>query len=313
MVYAICLGLFMPLIGFILLFSTAGVIGRRLAGIIGCTTVFISLLCFATILIVYTNWGMTPQSYTLFRWIHFEGINADFNLHLDPLAILMTLIITGVGFLIHVYSIGYMDHEEDFARYFAFLNFFVFSMLLLVLAGHLLLLFVGWEGVGLASYLLIGFWYQRPEAAEAATKAFVVNRIGDLGLLLGLLLTFYIFGTSDIIEISQRAENGFAVGAPLMTVLTLLYFVGATGKSAQLPLHTWLPDAMAGPTPVSALIHAATMVTAGVYLVVRMHPIFMLSPFTLQVIGVIGAVTALLLPYVLLDKPTSSGSLLILQ
>lgn len=293
MVYAICLGLFMPLVGFLLLFSTARFIGRQLAGIIGCATIFISLLCFAGVLIVYTNWEISPQSYTLFKWIHFEGIHADFNLHLDPLAILMTLIITGVGFLIHVYSIGYMDHEEDFARYFAFLNFFVFSMLLLVLAGHLLLLFVGWEGVGLASYLLIGFWYQRPEAAEAATKAFVVNRIGDLGLLLGLLLTFYIFGTSDIVEISQRAKQGFAVGAPLMTILTLLYFVGATGKSAQLPLHTWLPDAMAGPTPVSALIHAATMVTAGVYLVVRMHPVFMLAPFTLQVIGVIGAVTAL--------------------
>lgn len=237
--------------------------------------------------------GMKPHEVTLFTWIPVKGINADFTLHLDSLALLMTLIITGVGFLIHVYSNGYMDHEEDFARYFAFLNFFVFSMLLLVLAGHLLLLFVGWEGVGLASYLLIGFWYSKPAAAKAATKAFVINRIGDLGLLLGLLLTFYLFGTGDIEDVSKLAGEKFAVGAPIITILTLLYFVGATGKSAQLPLYSWLPDAMEGPTPVSALIHAATMVTAGVYLVVRMHEVFILAPFTMQVVGVVGAVTSL--------------------
>lgn len=293
MLYALCLGLFMPLIGFITLFSTARYVGRWLAGFIGCATIFISLICFVSLLIAYTYAGTSPQTYTLFDWIHFNSINANFALHLDPLALLMTLIITGVGLLIHVYSVGYMDHDEDFARFFACMNFFVFAMLLLVLAAELLLLFVGWEGVGLASYLLIGFWYQKTEAAEAATKAFIVNRIGDLGLLLGLLLTFYLFQTTDIVAVSKSVKEEFTIGAPIITLLTFLYFIGATGKSAQIPLQTWLPDAMAGPTPVSALIHAATMVTAGVYLVVRMHAVFTMAPLTLQVIGIIGAVTSL--------------------
>lgn len=293
MLYALCLGLFMPLVGFLILLASSHKISRNLASIIGCTTIFISLLSFIGVVIAYTSSGASAQTYTLFHWIHFNQINADFSLHLDPLAMVMTLIITGVGFLIHVYSVGYTDHEEDYARYFACLNFFMFSMLLLVLAGQLLLLFVGWEGVGLASYLLIGFWYQRPEAAAAATKAFVVNRIGDLGLLLGLLLTIYLFGTTDMAQINEHAATAFGVGAPILTILTLLYFFGATGKSAQIPLHTWLPDAMAGPTPVSALIHAATMVTAGVYLVVRMNEVFVLAPFTMQVIGFTGAATSL--------------------
>lgn len=293
MLYVLCLGLFMPLIGFVTLFSTARFIGRWWAGVIGCGTIFISLMCFISLLITYVNTGSSPQTFLLYEWIHFNSINANFALHLDPLALLMTLIITGVGFLIHVYSVGYMDHDDDYARFFACMNFFIFAMLLLVLAAELLLLFVGWEGVGLASYLLIGFWYQKPEAAEAATKAFVVNRIGDLGLLLGLLLTFYLFHTTDIVTVSKNVETGFAVGAPVITLLTMLYFIGATGKSAQIPLQTWLPDAMAGPTPVSALIHAATMVTAGVYLIVRMHDVFTMAPITLQVIGVIGAITSL--------------------
>lgn len=293
MLYAICLGLFIPLAGFLALLLSSQFIGRRLTGIIGCSTIFISFVCFSTILYIHATGGMTQDTFTLYNWIPVSGIDANFSIHLDPLALLMTLIITGVGFLIHVYSIGYMEHEEDFARYFACMNFFVFAMLLLVLAENLLLLFVGWEGVGLASYLLIGYWYTRPAAAKAATKAFVINRIGDLGFLLGLLLTFHTFGTSDIAEISKRAGQQFSIGAPLLITLTLLYFWGATGKSAQLPLHTWLPDAMEGPTPVSALIHAATMVTAGVYLVVRMHPVFMLAPMTLHIIGAIGGITAL--------------------
>lgn len=293
MLVALCLGLFLPLIGFLILMTTSSVINRRWAGWIGCSTILLSFLCFCTIFYHYTISSAEPTSFSLFNWISTKGIQTDFNLHLDTLSILMTLIITGVGFLIHVYSIGYMDHEKDFARYFACLNFFVFAMLLLVLAGNLLLLFVGWEGVGLASYLLIGFWYTRPAAAKAATKAFVVNRIGDLGLLLGILLTFYLFGTTDIVEISARATQQFAVGAPLITVLTLLYFWGATGKSAQIPLYTWLPDAMEGPTPVSALIHAATMVTAGVYLVVRMHSLFLLAPMTMNIVGMVGGITAL--------------------
>lgn len=286
-------GLFLPLIGFLLLIAFSRFINHRWAGLIGCAVLFFSFAAFLGVLISYTTGTVNQESITLFQWIPVKGINADFMLHIDPLAILMALIITGVGFLIHVYSIGYMEHDRDVVRYFAFMNFFVFSMLLLVLAGHLLLLFVGWEGVGLASYLLIGFWYERPAAAKAATKAFVINRIGDLGLLMGLLLTFYLFGTGDIEQISRRAVQEFAVGAPIITLLTLLFFIGATGKSAQLPLYTWLPDAMEGPTPVSALIHAATMVTAGVYLVVRMHAVFLLAPTTLYIIGVIGGVTAL--------------------
>lgn len=293
MLYLVSLGLFLPLIGFLLLTATSTWLSRRATAFIGCSTIFFSFACFTSLLYVYEHIKMSPQLFTLFSWIPVAGINADFALYLDPLSLLMTLIITGVGFLIHVYSIGYIDHEEDFVRYFSFLNFFVFCMLLLVLSANLLLLFVGWEGVGLASYLLIGYWYQKPIAAQAATKAFVVNRIGDLGLLLGLLLTFQLFGGSDIAMISRQAGELFAIGAPILTLLTMLYFFGAVGKSAQIPLHIWLPDAMAGPTPVSALIHAATMVTAGVYLVVRLHTIFMLAPMTLQVIGIIGGVTSL--------------------
>jgi NADH-quinone oxidoreductase subunit L len=293
MIYAVCLALFLPLAGFLILSSMAWNVSRQVAVWIACTTVFLSFLCFAWLFLGYLNQESVSLSFFLFNWIPVEGMQADFTLRLDPLSLLMALIITGIGFLIHVYSIGYMDHDEDYARYFACLNLFVFTMLLLVLAANLLLLFMGWEGVGLASYLLIGFWYERSSAAKAASKAFIVNRIGDAGLLLGLLLTFYLFGTSDVVEVSERARQQFAVGAPILTVLTFLYFWGAVGKSAQLPLYVWLPDAMAGPTPVSALIHAATMVTAGVYLVVRMHDVFMLAPLTMHLIGIVGAVTAL--------------------
>lgn len=289
MFYALMIGLFTPLLSSLILTASSYKISRSLAGILGAGSIFISFASFVTILATFH----APQDFILYSWIPVKGIDADFILHLDPLSILMTLIITGVGFLIHVYSIGYMDHEEDYARFFAVMNFFIFSMLLLVLAGHLLLLFVGWEGVGLASYLLIGFWYDRPQAAKAATKAFIINRIGDFGLLLGLLLTFTLFGTGEIISIEAQVAKGFAVGAPILAVLTFLYFIGASGKSAQIPLHTWLPDAMEGPTPVSALIHAATMVTAGVYLVVRMHEVYLLAPQTMYLVGVVGGVTSL--------------------
>lgn len=289
----IYLGLFLPLAGFLILMLFSDRISRTLTSWIGCSSIFLSFVCFTLLLFNYTHEDLEPLIFTLYNWIPVKGIDAHFTMRLDPLSILMTLVITGVGFLIHLYSIGYTDHEKDYARYFACLNFFVFAMLLLVLAGDLLLLFVGWEGVGLASYLLIGFWYEKPSAAQAATKAFVVNRIGDLGLLLGLLLTYYTFGTSDVGQIFQKAQQSFSIGAPVLTVLTLLYFIGAIGKSAQVPLHVWLPDAMEGPTPVSALIHAATMVTAGVYLIARMHPVFMLAPATLNLVGIIGGVTAL--------------------
>lgn len=277
------LALLLPLIGFITLITIP--VSRKVAGYVASGLVLASFLLFAHLL--YHDQIMELPLYT---WSHLPGMKVDFSLHLDHLAMLMALIITGVGFLIHAYSLGYMDHEVDYQRYFACMNLFIFAMLLLVLAGDLVLLFIGWEGVGLASYLLIGFWYERPAAASAATKAFIMNRIGDAGLLVGLLLIFTLFGTSHIATI---VNQGHLASGMVLVVLTFLLFVGAMGKSAQLPLSTWLPDAMEGPTPVSALIHAATMVTAGVYLVVRFYPLYLLAPWTLNVIGVIGAITAL--------------------
>ncbi len=294
------LGLFLPLCGFLTLLVSSQYIGRNLCNFIACATIGLAFCCFVSIVCLY---GMQAYETTLFAWIPVEGINANFSLHIDHLSLLMTLIITGVGFLIHIYSTGYMEHEEDYARFFACMNFFVFCMLLLVLASHLLLLFMGWEGVGLASYLLIGYYHHRPAAAQAATKAFVINRIGDWGLLVGLLLTFQTFGTSHMGEINQRAGQLFATAAPLISLISFLYFIGASGKSAQLPLHTWLADAMEGPTPVSALIHAATMVTAGVYLIVRMHALFLNAPEVLYYIGCMGAATALFASLCALAQP----------
>lgn len=292
MLYAVCIGLFTPLVGFLILMALANILSRRLVGVIGCLAILIPFLCFCSIFYSFAYHDMSPATFTLYNWIPVKGIEAGFTLRMDHIALFMTLVITGVGFLIHVYSIGYMEHDEDLARYFACMNFFVFNMLLLVLAGHLVLLFVGWEGVGLASYLLIGYYYTRPSAAQAATKAFVINRIGDCGFLIGLLLIFYTFGTGDIETIIQKLP-GFGIGVPVLALITLLLFFGATGKSAQLPLYTWLPDAMEGPTPVSALIHAATMVTAGVYLIVRLHPLYLLTPTALHFVGAIGGFTSL--------------------
>lgn len=285
-------GLFLPLFGSLFTVAFNQILPRRLIELVGPGVIFLSFLCFLSLLYSF-NQGVQVVDTTLFTWIPVAGLKTDFSLHLDHLSLLMTLIISGIGFLICAYSVGYMDHDKDLARYFAEMNFFIFSMLLLVLGANLLVFFVGWEGVGVASYLLIGYWYQRPAAAKAAKKAFVVNRIGDFGLLLGIFLTYALFGTSDMQEVGQRVGKEFIIGAPVITILSLLYFFGATGKSAQIPLHTWLPDAMEGPTPVSALIHAATMVTAGVYLVVRMHPVFQMAPFTMELVAITGAVTAL--------------------
>jgi NADH-quinone oxidoreductase subunit L len=200
--------------------------------------------------------------------------------------------VTGVGFLIHVYSIGYMHHDENVGKFFSFLNLFVFSMLVLVLGANFVILFIGWEGVGLCSYLLIGFWNKNTAYNNAAKKAFIINRVGDLGFLLGIFLIYLTFDSVQYAEVFQKAST-MQIGAGVVTAITLLLFVGATGKSAQLPLYTWLPDAMAGPTPVSALIHAATMVTAGIYMILRANVLFTLAPDTLEVIAIIGAATAL--------------------
>lgn len=226
-------------------------------------------------------------------WINVGTLHIDFSFVLDQLSLVMLLVVTGVGFLIHVYSVGYMHDDEGYARYFSYLNLFLFFMTLLVLAGNALLMFVGWEGVGLASYLLIGFWYQKNSAAEAGKKAFIVNRIGDFGFLIGMFLLLATFGTLTFSEIGAKlgANPGWQGG--ILTVIALCLLLGATGKSAQLPLYIWLPDAMEGPTPVSALIHAATMVTAGVYMIARTHVLFDHSPVALSVVAIIGAATAL--------------------
>ncbi len=232
----------------------------------------------------------TPRVSTLFTWIPGGDLVIDFNSLIDPLTGVMLMVVTGVGFLIHAYSVGYMHGDSGYARYFTFLNLFTVSMLILVMGGNYLVMFVGWEGVGLCSYLLIGFWYERTSAIKAGTKAFVVNRIGDAGFLVGLFLIFAQFGTLNYTDVFSRAGE---ISTTTATVITLCLFIGAIGKSAQLPLYTWLPDAMEGPTPVSALIHAATMVTAGVYMVVRNHVLFDMAPVSLQVVAVIGAATAL--------------------
>jgi NADH-quinone oxidoreductase subunit L len=245
--------------------------------------------------------GYRALSYEPYRWIPSALLQVGFKLVVDPLAAVMILIVTGVGSIIHVYSVGYMHGERGYDRYFAYLNLFLFAMLVLVLGGNFLLLFVGWEGVGLCSYLLIGYNYDKKFAADAGKKAFVVNRIGDFGFVIGMLFVLLIFGTLDFDAVlSSIGEHRSALLAPVaswapsaITVLALALFLGACGKSAQIPLYVWLPDAMAGPTPVSALIHAATMVTAGVYMVVRCHPLFVLSPTAMAVVAVVGAATAI--------------------
>ncbi|MEQ1831957.1 MAG: NADH-quinone oxidoreductase subunit L [Candidatus Eisenbacteria bacterium] len=227
-------------------------------------------------------------------WMRVGDFSVDVAFLLDPLSAIMVLVVTGVGSLIHIYATGYMSHDHSFRRFFLYLNLFMFSMLTLVLASNYLLLFVGWEGVGLCSYLLIGFWYHKPSAADAGKKAFIVNRIGDFGFMLGAFMIIAATGSLDFDRVFAAAPHVFAAGGAAVTLATLLMFLGATGKSAQIPLFVWLPDAMEGPTPVSALIHAATMVTAGVYMLARSHVLFELAPATMEVVAVIGAATALM-------------------
>jgi NADH-quinone oxidoreductase subunit L len=236
-----------------------------------------------------------PHTEFLAPWIRIGGFAADFAFYLDPLSLVMMLVVTGVGFLIHIYSVGYMWEEGGYYRFFSYLNLFMFFMLTLVLANNYLLMFIGWEGVGLASYLLIGFWFTKDSAASAGKKAFIVNRIGDFGFLIGLFLLIKHFGslTFDQVFAAISQLRPETAGAGLLTAIGLLLMVGAAGKSAQLPLYVWLPDAMEGPTPVSALIHAATMVTAGVYMVARSHVIYERAPEALTVVAIVGVLTAL--------------------
>lgn len=234
-----------------------------------------------------------PCVETFGNWINIAALQVNFSFVLDQLSLVMLLVVTGVGFLIHVYSVGYMSDDEGYARYFSFLNLFLFFMSVLVLAGNALVMFIGWEGVGLASYLLIGFYFQKKSAADAGKKAFIVNRIGDVGFLIAMFLLAANFGTLSFTEIATKLGQDPGWTGGVVTVIALCLMLGAAGKSAQLPLYIWLPDAMEGPTPVSALIHAATMVTAGVYMIARMHVLFNHSPFALGVVAMVGAATAL--------------------
>ena len=278
-----------PLIGFLINGLLGWFLPRGSAGWIASGSVLASFVC---VLFLFNAIG--PEDYMridLFNWIVFTGIDISFGLLIDPLTIIMMLVVTGVGFLIHLYSIGYMKGDPGFNTFFVYLNLFILFMLLLVMGSNFLVMFIGWEGVGLCSYLLIGFWFKNESYNDAAQKAFVMNRIGDLGFLLGMFFILFHFGTLDFVAV-ERLATAMSTEGYLLATITLLLFIGAIGKSAQLPLYTWLPDAMAGPTPVSALIHAATMVTAGIYMVVRSNVLFAMAPITLNVILAIGVATS---------------------
>jgi NADH-quinone oxidoreductase subunit L len=280
----------LPLAGFVVNGLGRNSLSKNLIGAIGSLLVLISFGISVGVFFQIKSTGV-PVNVTLFDWISVGSFKIPFAFLIDQLSSIMLLIITGVGFLIHLYSIGYMHHDKGFGKFFAYLNLFVFFMLLLVMGSNYVIMFIGWEGVGLCSYLLIGFWYTNPSYADAAKKAFVMNRIGDLGFLLGIFLLVNTFGSVAYADIFPKAVGAVAGGAPIV-LITLLLFVGAVGKSAQLPLFTWLPDAMAGPTPVSALIHAATMVTAGIYMIARSNILFTLAPDTMEVIAIVGLATA---------------------
>jgi NADH-quinone oxidoreductase subunit L len=290
-------------VGLIPLFPAVGFalnlfFGRRLAkgtvGLIACGAIGLSFLISLLVLVDLLNLPPAGRSVEkiLYTWILSGEFQANIGFLVDPLSIVMMMVVSGVSFVIHIYSHGYMHDDPDYPRYFTYLNLFVFFMLILVSANNFLLLFVGWEGVGLCSYFLIGFWYEKKSASDAGKKAFIVNRIGDYGFLLAIFLIFMTFGTIDFKAVFAAAPGKLAMGDGLVTLIALLLFMGATGKSAQIPLYTWLPDAMEGPTPVSALIHAATMVTAGVYMVARCNLLFLMAPTALLVVAVIGAATA---------------------
>lgn len=286
---------FIPILGFLY----NGLLGKRVpkwsVSLVGCTVIGASFLVSIYVFLQYLKLpaDAKPLEVVVFNWITSGNFTAQAAFLVDPLSIIMMLVVSGVSFIIHIYSVGYMHDDEGYPRYFSFLNLFVFFMLTLVSANNFLLMFVGWEGVGLCSYLLIGYWYEKQSASDAGKKAFVVNRIGDYGFLLGIFLIFWTFGTINFREVFSLAPANYQVGSLVITAITLLLFVGATGKSAQIPLYTWLPDAMEGPTPVSALIHAATMVTAGVYMVARCSPLYVLAPISLTVVAMVGAGTAI--------------------
>ncbi len=283
-----------PLLGFLILFATAGHLPRTPVAFIGTGSIALAALTVLGIGVTFVSGDGTPVVVSLYTWINVGGFAPGFSFYIDGLSLTMMAVVTGVGFLIHVYSALFMHGDEDYSRFFAYMNLFVSAMLILVLADNLLLLYLGWEGVGLCSYLLVGFWYKDPVNGAAARKAFIVTRIGDTFMALGLFLLFLHLGTLTIQPLMQLATTTWQTGDSIPTVAALLLLAGAVGKSAQLPLQTWLPDAMAGPTPVSALIHAATMVTAGVYLIARTHTLFLLAPTAQLAVALVGLATLLM-------------------
>ncbi|RZK46469.1 MAG: NADH-quinone oxidoreductase subunit L, partial [Pedobacter sp.] len=291
----------LPLLGFVINGLGRNTFSKSLVGIIGSGVILASFVLSIAMFFELGAGSQKQFTIDLFDWISAGNLHIPLSFLYDPLSAIMLLIITGVGFLIHIYSVGYMHDDEGFGKFFAYLNLFIFFMLILVLGSNYIVMFIGWEGVGLCSYLLIGFWYTNSNYASAAKKAFVMNRIGDLGFLLGVFLIFNTFGSVEFAKVFPQAA-AMMPGAGTMTLITILLFIGACGKSAQLPLFTWLPDAMAGPTPVSALIHAATMVTAGIYMIARSSVLFDLAPDTQTLIAIIGTATALIAAIIALTQ-----------
>jgi NADH-quinone oxidoreductase subunit L len=290
----VCLVPLFPFIGFLI----NGLLWKRMpksvSGVIACVAMLASFIVSLLIFFDIKNNPAAAGVVHVFSFIDSGSLHIPFDFQVDALSCLFLLVITGVGFLIHLYSTAYMHDDAGYTKYFAYLNFFVFSMLFLVLGANYVIMFIGWEGVGLASYLLIGFWYKRKDYTNAAKKAFIMNRIGDLGFLVGMFLTLYHFGTASYHELFAQIGTGTAsVSTDTMNAIAICFFIGAMGKSAQIPLYTWLPDAMAGPTPVSALIHAATMVTAGIYMIARSSAIYNLAPAAQNLVAIIGITTAL--------------------
>lgn len=280
-----------PFVGFLFNIFFGKKAGKTISGTIGTIAVAISFVM-SVYFFSQLNTTGKPITVTLFDWIQIGKLKVDFGILLDQLSLLWLLFVTGIGSLIHLYSISYMHEDENMHKFFAYLNLFIFFMITLVVGSNLLVMFIGWEGVGLCSYLLIGFWHKNQDYNDAAKKAFIMNRIGDLGFLIGIFILASLFSTLNFVEMKQALSTGNANTA-LLGVAALCLFIGATGKSAQLPLYTWLPDAMAGPTPVSALIHAATMVTAGIFMITRMNFLFDLTPEVQNIIAIVGAITAL--------------------
>ena len=281
-----------PFVGFLFNVFFGKKISRNVSGTIGTIAVVVSFAVSIFFFMLLNQTGKVIQV-KLFDWITVSNFKLDFGILLDQLSLLWLLFVTGIGSLIHLYSISYMHDDENLHKFFAYLNLFIFFMITLVVGSNLLVMFIGWEGVGLCSYLLIGFWHKNQDYNDAAKKAFIMNRIGDLGFLIGIFITASLFTTLDFVELKETVLGGTNSGNILLSVATLCLFIGASGKSAQLPLYTWLPDAMAGPTPVSALIHAATMVTAGIFMITRLNFLFDLTPYIQEIIAVIGALTAI--------------------